>query len=87
MASPRVADGGTASSYGVSCGQITRGGPPAWGLGVELTAHRNKNCYEQFTQASDLDGFFGQTIQATEYGYEIWTMECKEFVSWRGAME
>jgi hypothetical protein len=27
-----------------------------------------------------MDGIFGQTTQATEYGYEIRIMECKEFV-------
>jgi hypothetical protein len=37
------------------------GGPPTGGggLGVGLiTPHRKKTCYEQFTQASDLEGFF-----------------------------
>jgi hypothetical protein len=51
MARPRVADRGTASSYGgylrihciISRGQMTRGGPPDWGLGVGLTTPHNKN--------------------------------------------
>ena len=45
MARPQVADGGTASDMEgsceknliSSCGQPTRGGPPAWGLGEALT--------------------------------------------------
>ena len=40
-----------------SCGQPTRGGPPAWGLGELLTTPHRKNwpCYEMGTCASDLD--------------------------------
>jgi hypothetical protein len=36
--------------------------------------------YENDKRASDLDGFFGLTTQATEYGYDIRIMEYKEFV-------
>jgi hypothetical protein len=40
-----------------SRGQATRGGPPAWGLGVGLTTPHRKNfcCHEMFQSASDLD--------------------------------
>jgi hypothetical protein len=40
---------------------MTKGGSPAWGLGVGLTTpHRKKqNCYEKSHKASDLDVFFG----------------------------
>jgi hypothetical protein len=46
-----------------SRGQPTRGVPPAWGLGVELTTphHKNLTCYEMFQSTSDLDWFFGMT--------------------------
>jgi hypothetical protein len=59
---------GTASSWRLAAniltssrGQTTRGGPPAWGLGVVLTTpHRKKQaCYEKDQWASDLDRFFG----------------------------
>jgi hypothetical protein len=54
MASPQVADGGTASKYEgylriyriSSRGQPTRGGPPAWELDEVLTTHRKNVCYE-----------------------------------------
>jgi hypothetical protein len=61
---------------------MSRDGLPAWGLGVGLTTlhHKKYICYEYSKRASDLDGFFGQTTQVTEYGYEIWITECKEFV-------
>jgi hypothetical protein len=51
MARPQVADGGdglqiwtvAANILNEKSGQPTRGGPPAWGLGVGLTApHRKK---------------------------------------------
>jgi hypothetical protein len=50
MVRPQVADGGTASRYGgllrihwiSSRGQLTRGGPPAWGLGEVLTTPHHK---------------------------------------------
>jgi len=43
--------------FSSSRGQPTRGGPPAWRLGVGLTTpHRKKLiCYEMFQSASDLD--------------------------------
>jgi hypothetical protein len=38
--------------------------PSAWGLGVGLTTlhHKKEIGYEQFTQASDLDEFFGNIL-------------------------
>jgi hypothetical protein len=58
LARPRVADGGTASTYGgelriyliIIRGEQTMVGPPAWGLGVRLTTlHRkNQTCYETY---------------------------------------
>jgi hypothetical protein len=50
MAGPQVADGRTASSYGVylrihwiiNRGQTTKSGPPIWGLGMGLTTLRHK---------------------------------------------
>jgi len=51
MACPQVADGReglqiwrlAANILGKkSRGQLTRGGPPAWGLGVRLTSHHKK---------------------------------------------
>jgi hypothetical protein len=61
--------------------QKKRGGPPAWGLGMGLTTfHHKKLIYEYSIRASDMDGFFGKTIQAMEYRYEILIMKCTEFV-------
>ena len=45
-----------------SCGQPTRVGPPAWGLGEMLTTPHRKNlsCYEIFTrQYSDKNEMVG----------------------------
>jgi hypothetical protein len=53
------------------------------GLGVGLTtfhSKKKKNCYENHKGTMDLDGFFGQTTQATKYGYENWYLERKEFI-------
>jgi hypothetical protein len=64
MASPRVADGGTASKYEgriSSHGQMTRGGPPSSGLGVGLTTLHHKikfvtnNLHKSRTRADSLD--------------------------------
>jgi glycine cleavage system aminomethyltransferase T len=57
--------------------QPTRGGPPAWRLGKELTTphHTKLACYGMLYRASDLDEFFGTTYTG-ENGYEIWNMEC-----------
>ena len=40
-----------------SRGELTRGGPPAWGLGEVLANPHTKNvlCYEPFKKASELD--------------------------------
>jgi hypothetical protein len=38
MARPHISDGGISSR-----GQLTRGGPPAWGLGEVLTIPHRKN--------------------------------------------
>jgi hypothetical protein len=40
-----------------SCGQPTKGGPPAWGLGEVLTTphHKNYHCYDTDTCVSGLD--------------------------------
>jgi hypothetical protein len=39
---------------------MTRGGPPAGGLGVGITTphHKKQIHYEKLHKASDLDGFF-----------------------------
>jgi hypothetical protein len=50
MERPQIVDGGKSSGYGgqlrlyriSSRGQPTRGGPPDWGLGVELTTPHHK---------------------------------------------
>jgi hypothetical protein len=65
MARPQVADGGNglriwrvaANILNSSRGQPTRGGPPAWGLGMWLTTpHRKKvTCYKNSQEASDMD--------------------------------
>jgi len=57
-------NGGHMRMYCMSSrGQPTRGGPPAWGLGVGLTTpHRIKvTCYEMFQSTSDLDWFSDTT--------------------------
>jgi hypothetical protein len=68
MARPQVADGDSlqfwrvaANIWNSSRGQPTRGGPPAWLLGVVLTTpHRKKKtCYKNSKEASYVDGFLG----------------------------
>jgi hypothetical protein len=69
MARPQVADGGdslrfcrvVANILNKQSRQPTRGGPPAWGLGVGITNPHSKKlaCYERPQEASDLDGFLG----------------------------
>jgi len=41
----------------ISCGQLTRGGPSAWGFGIGLTTphHKKLICYKVFQSALDLD--------------------------------
>jgi hypothetical protein len=53
-----------------------KGWSSSLGLGERLTIiRRKKKYYEKSNRASDLDGLFGYTTQATKYGYEIWYME------------
>jgi hypothetical protein len=44
-------------------GKLTKGGPPAWWLGVGLTTSHPKNLssYETFESTSDLDLSFGMS--------------------------
>jgi hypothetical protein len=60
-------DKGWSSSLGVRCG-------------AKDSSRKKSFFYGNSNRASDLDGFFGQTTKATEYGYEIQVMERKEFV-------
>jgi hypothetical protein len=47
------------------------------------TPHRKKQIrYGKLHKTSDLDGFFGRTTQAKEYGHDIWNLVCKELSSY-----
>jgi hypothetical protein len=85
MARPRVADGGTASSYGgqqliysiSSRGQTTRGGPQAWGFGVGLTILHHKN--KLFTK--NLIELRAWT-DSLDKRPKLWNMEMRLEVGW-----
>jgi hypothetical protein len=50
------------------------------GVGLKTPQRKKQIRYEKLHKASDLDGFFGKTTQAKEYGHENWNLERKEFV-------